>query len=83
MVSLVGAVCVEMPKMKGCEAWLALCKPEGSVVGACKSPGVAPEVMWTYETKAQVRKRGLAAGSATRFELRMGRWLGGSALFCA
>lgn len=40
-------------QMKGCEAYLALCK-EGSAVAACKNPGVAPNVMWTYETKDQV-----------------------------
>ncbi len=34
MVSLVGDICVEMPRMKGCEAWLALCLDDNTTVGA-------------------------------------------------
>ena len=30
--SLVASVCVEMPRMKGCEAWKALCAAKGSAV---------------------------------------------------
>lgn len=30
--SLVASVCVEMPRMKGCEAWKALCVAKGSTV---------------------------------------------------
>lgn len=45
MPSMVGSVCVDMPKMRGCEAWLALCGAEGSVVAMCKNPGVAPGVL--------------------------------------
>ncbi|PSC69979.1 putative ATP-dependent RNA helicase DDX11 [Micractinium conductrix] len=54
MPSLVGAACAEMPKMKGCEAYLALCAAPGSVVAACNKPGVPPSVLRTYDTKADV-----------------------------
>ena len=37
LTSLVGSVCVEMPRMKGCEAWKALCAAKGSVV---RAPGM-------------------------------------------
>lgn len=33
-MSLVGNLCVDMPRMKGCEAYVALCDTRGSQVGA-------------------------------------------------
>ncbi|KAI7839138.1 hypothetical protein COHA_007141 [Chlorella ohadii] len=49
MPSMVGSVCVDMGKMKGCEAYNALCKAEGTQVAGCKNPGV-PSTLYTYNT---------------------------------
>jgi len=54
MPNLVGNICMEMPRMKGCEAWLALCSNATSVVAACRNPGPIPGVLWTYATKEAV-----------------------------
>lgn len=39
--SLIGTICTDMPKMKGCEPYNALCK-KGSVVPHCSQPGPLP-----------------------------------------
>ena len=50
--SLVGTICTEMPKMKGCEPWNALCR-RGSTVPHCLRPGPRPDAPSTPDaTKA-------------------------------
>lgn len=50
--SLVGTICTEMPKMKGCEPWNALCR-RGSAVPHCLRPGPLPDAPSTPDaTKA-------------------------------
>ena len=63
MPSLVGSVCAgdpSMSKMKGCEAYNALCAP-GSAVAACKNPGVAPAIVGCAAGGREARRNQAAA----------------------
>lgn len=43
--SLVGDICAaDMPKMKGCEAWVALCAGNTTKVAQCTQPGPVPKL---------------------------------------
>ncbi|PSC76967.1 CTR type copper ion transporter [Micractinium conductrix] len=55
MPSLVGDICGpdEMSRMKGCEAYDALCAP-GTAVQQCLVPGTAPNVLTTFASKEAV-----------------------------
>ena len=46
-----------MGGMKGCEAWKALCAAPGTAVAQCTSPGPAPNVPTTFQTKADIDVR--------------------------
>lgn len=52
--SLAGTLCADMPKMKGCEAWSALCSANGTVVEQCASPGPIPGAVTTFSAKAGI-----------------------------
>lgn len=49
--SLVGDVCIDMPRMKGCEAYNALCGGNATAVEQCMSPGPIPDVLTTFTAK--------------------------------
>ena len=53
--SLVGTICTDMPRMKGCEHWNALCK-KGSLVPHCSQPGPLPNAPSTAEATQSVQK---------------------------
>lgn len=54
--SHVGALCMDMSRMKGCEAWNALCgaNATGSVVEMCMDPPPVPGVLTTMDAKMQI-----------------------------
>lgn len=52
--SLAGNLCVDMPKMKGCEAWNALCGANGTAVVQCTAPGPVPGVVTTFTAKSGI-----------------------------
>jgi copper transporter 1 len=53
--SLVADVCAaDMPKMKGCEAWVALCASNTTVVAQCTKPGPVPKVPSTMAVREAI-----------------------------
>lgn len=51
--SLAADLCVDMPRMKGCEAYTALCA-RGTKVAQCTTPGPVPDLVTTYPAKEAV-----------------------------
>lgn len=41
-MALLATVCADMPGMKGCEAYKALCRTPGSVVAQCATDAAIP-----------------------------------------
>lgn len=53
--SLVGTICTDMPRMKGCEPWNALCSKKGSLAPQCSQPGPLPNAPSTAEATKSVQ----------------------------